>query len=114
MQGDIIVIQAFDFAVDSLISEFEFDGDASTTTFDVPLSRDLVQQTYASVNGVKTAVTVSSVGDSASTRFTFGAAPAQDAKIFIYVFNKDSGTKAYAEMTTVEYAVPTLTNTVTR
>lgn len=112
-QGDIIVIQAFDFAVDSLISEFEFDGDASTTTFDVPLSRDLVQQTYASVNGVKTAVTVSSVGDSASTRFTFGAAPAQDAKIFIYVFNKDSGTKAYAEMTTVEYAVPTLTNTVT-
>lgn len=105
--GDIVVVQAFDFGVDSLISEYEFDGDGSTTSFTVPLSRDLVKQTYVSVDGVKTSITVTSVGDSASTRFTFSSAPADNSKIFVYVFNKDTSTKAYAEMTTTEYTVST-------
>ena len=110
--GSIISIQCVDVSVESLLSESQFDGDGSTTTFNVPISRDAITSSYVSVNAVKTAVTLTPANDSASTNITFSSAPADGSKIFVYLFNKDSG-KAYSEMTTTEYSVATLTNTVT-
>ena len=130
---DIITIRTVDVSVDSLISETELDGDGSTTVFTIPVTRDLAQQSYVTVNGVKTSVTLEEVpvtadsgtttcdtngvtadqsGDTGVTRITFGTAPAEGSKIFVYLFNK-SGSKAFSEMTTTEYTVPAATNQVT-
>jgi len=100
--GDIISIHTVDVSVEDLINESDFEGDGSTTQFYVTVSRDSVTQSYVSVNGVKTSVTLSASNDSASTVITFGSAPVDGAKIFVYLFSKSSG-KAYSEMTTTEY-----------
>lgn len=109
--GKIISIHTTDVSVENLVSESEFEGDGSTTQFIVPVSRDIVTQSYVSVNSVKTPVTLSPSDDSSSTVITFGSAPVYGSKIFVYLFAKESG-KAYSEMTTTEYPVSTLTNTV--
>ena len=130
---DIITIRTVDVSVDSLISETELDGDGSTAVFTIPVTRDLALQSYVTVNGVKTSVTLEEVpvtadsgtttcdtngvtadqsGDTGVTRITFGTAPAEGSKIFVYLFNK-SGSKAFSEMTTTEYTVPAATNQVT-
>ena len=100
--GDIISIHTVDVSVEDLINESDFEGDGSTTQFYVTVSRDSVTQSYVSVNGVRTPVTLSASNDSVSTVITFGSAPVDGAKIFVYLFSKSLG-KAYSEMTTTEY-----------
>ena len=108
----LIDIHCVDVSVDTLVSESEFDGDGSTTTFSVPVSRDIITQSYVIVNGVKTSITLQPGVDSASTNLVFGTAPTYGSKIIAYLFNKQTG-KAYSEMTTTEYPVSTTTNQVT-
>lgn len=102
---DIISIHTFDTSVDTLIAELELQGDGSTTTFEVDITFDLVKQTYVTVDGVKTSVTVEATGDSTGTNIIFASAPTSGAKIFAFLFNKPSGTKAYSEMISTTYDV---------
>ena len=102
---DIISIHTFDTSVDTLIAEIELEGDGSTVAFETDVSRDLIQQSYVTVDGVKTTVTLSPTGDSTGTTITFASAPSDGATIFVYLFNKDAGTKAYSEMITTQYSV---------
>ena len=104
---DIIVITTFDISPDSMLGEFEFDGDGSTTSYNVPLSKDLIKQSYVLVNGEKTSVSVAAADDSSSSNVVFSPAPADGTKIIIYLFNKETGTKAYSEMVTTQYNVST-------
>ena len=98
-----ISLQGIHTSVDELVAKFDRQGDASSTVFNLPVSYDRIQQSYVIVNGVKTSVTLSNGDDSASTDVTFGVAPAADAKIEIFLFNVDPGTKAFSEVVTTTY-----------
>jgi len=102
---DVISIHTFDTSVDTLIAEIQLTGDGSTQTFQVDITYDLIQQTYVTVDGVKTGVTISSTGDSTGTNVTFASAPSSGSKIFVFLFNKEAGTKAYSEMVTTQYTL---------
>lgn len=123
----VVTVHTVDTSVDTLVAEFELEGDGSTTQFSLNVSRDSIQQSYVTVNGVKTTVTINQLtptcddttftadntgitadetGDSGITKITFGTAPADGSKIFVHFFNV-SGSVAYSEMVTTEYTVPT-------
>jgi len=123
----VVTVHTVDASVDTLVAEFELDGDGSTTQFNLNVSRDSIQQTYVTVNGIKTSVTLNQLtptcddttftadntnitadetGDSGITKITFSSAPAEGSKIFVHFFNV-SGSIAYSEMVTTEYTVPT-------
>ncbi len=100
--NQIINLVGIQVSVEKLIAKFDKRGDGSTVAFDLPITFDRIQQNYTLVNGVKTSVTLSN-NDSVSTTATFASAPATDSLIELFLFNLDSGTKAFSEVIETTY-----------
>ena len=105
--NDIIKIVVIGVSTDDLLGKFQTEGDGSTVAFDVNVAFHLTKQTYVLVNGVKTSHTLSQTANSRTTTVTFDTAPADNAIIDIFAFDKPASTKAFSEVDTTEYTLPT-------
>lgn len=97
----LISIKSIRVSLDNLIGTFKFDGDATTTVFNIPVDVSIITQSYILVNGQKTTATLSANGK--TTDVTFSSAPSSASQIEIFVFDLPSGTKAFGEVVTTQY-----------
>ena len=103
----IIKIVVIGVSTDDLLGKFQVEADGSTTAFEINVAFYLVKQSYALVNGVKTTHTLSQTANATTTTVTFSSAPADDAIIDIFTFDLVATTKAFSEVETTEYTLPT-------
>ena len=107
VENSFIKIVCFQVSTDNLIANITREGDGSAVDFDIEIAFNLIQQNYVLVNGVKTAVTISKTPNTITTRVTFSSAPANNSIIEMYLFDSTTGTKAFSEVETTEYTIPT-------
>ena len=98
----VIGLQAIQVATENLIGKFTFEGGDSVSTFNIPVTFDLITQTYVLVNGEKQTASIS-VNSDGGTDVTIQDAP-DNAHIEIFVFDLATSTKAFSEVVTTEYA----------
>ena len=104
---EIIKIVVIGVSTDDLLGKFQKEGNGSTKTFEINMAFYLIKQSYVLVNGVKTNHTLSQTSNAKTTTVTFDTAPADDAIIDIFTFDLVASTKAFSEVETTEYTLPT-------
>lgn len=94
--NDVIYVYAIDSGGNGLLSADTFLGDGVTKTFTIPVDRDIIQQTFVTIDGVKNTSYVLgpesyTPGTSTVTStITFDTAPADGSTIYVHSFDLNS------------------------
>jgi hypothetical protein len=98
--GAVIDIKTMGVGGRNIVAMQTFTGDGSTVDFTVKADYYNVTASYVTVNGVKTAVTLSSVDSTnlSDTVMTFSTAPANNSVIQATLFSAPDSTTSFAEV----------------